>query len=86
MSGPTDPVLDRRRRMARWATAGRRSGYGLYLLSLAVFMAGVLTGFNDTLASTATVALVAGSVLLAPAIIIGYGVRAADRADRNDDW
>lgn len=72
--------------MARWATAGRRAGYALYLLSLAVFMAGVLTGFSDTLASAASAALVAGSVLLAPAIIIGYGVRAADRADRNDDW
>ena len=86
MNGSVDPVLDRRRRMARWAAAGRRGGYSLYGLSLAVFGAGLLTGFTSAVATVATVALVAGSLILAPAIIIGYGVKAADRADRNDDW
>ena len=86
MRAPKDPVLERRRRMARLAAAGRRTGYSLYLLSLAVFVIGLLAGFNDTLATLAAIALVAGSVVLAPAIIIGYGVRAADRADRDDDW
>ena len=86
MSASSDPVLDHRRRMARLAAAGRRSGYLMYLLSLAVFAAGLLLGFNDALASVAAAALIAGSVVLAPAIIIGYGVRAADRADREDSW
>ena len=72
--------------MARWATAGRRLGYSLYLLSLGVFAAGLVFSFNDALASVAAAALVAGSVVLAPAIIVGYGVRAADRADRDDSW
>ena len=81
-----DPVLERRHRVARLSALGRRAGYGLYLVSMGVFVVGLLAGFNDLLASVATVALVAGSVLLAPAIIIGYGVRAADRADRDDDW
>ena len=86
MNSPHDPVLERRHRMARLASVGRRAGYGLYLVSLAVFAAGLWVGFNDLMASMTAAALVAGSVLLAPAIIIGYGVRAADRADRNDDW
>ena len=72
--------------MARWAAAGRRLGYSLYVLSLGVFVVGLVFRFNDVLASVAAAALVAGSVVLAPAIIVGYGVRAADRADRDDSW
>ena len=86
MTEPADPVLVRRRRLAGWASAGRRAGYSLYGLSGAAFAAGFVTGFTAVPATIATVGLVAGSVLLAPSIIIGYGVRAADRADRENDW
>jgi len=78
--------MQRRKRLSRLASFGRRGGYLLYALSLVVFFAGLITGFNDTLASVTAIGLVAGSVLLAPAIIIGYGVRAADRADRDSTW
>lgn len=86
MTDPADPVLDRRRRLARWARLGRRAGYSLYGLSLTAFVIGFLGGFTTTPATVAAITLVAGSVLLAPSIIIGYGVAAADRADRDDDW
>ncbi len=86
MTEPVDPVLARRQRLARLARTGRRAGYSLYGVSLAAFVAGFLTGFTAGPATIAAVALVAGSVLLAPSIIIGYGVKAADRADREDDW
>ena len=86
MTEPTDPVLDRRHRLARWSSTGRRAGYGMYGLSLAAFAVGLATGFTTAPATIATVALLAGSVLLLPSIIVGYGVRAADRADREDDW
>ena len=86
MTEPTDPVLARRRRLTRWSATGRRAGYGLYGLSLAAFAVGLATGFTTAPATIAVVALLAGSVLLLPSIIIGYGVRAADRADREDDW
>ena len=86
MSGPADPVLVRRRRLARWAKLGRRAGYSLYGLSLAAFVAGLFAGFTTAPATVAAIGLVAGSVLLAPSIIVGYGVSAADRADRDDDW
>ncbi len=86
MTEANDPVLARRRRLARWAALGRRAGYGLYGVSLAAFAVGLTTGFTTAPATVATVALLAGSVLLAPSIIVGYGVRAADRADREDDW
>lgn len=86
MTGPADPVLERRRRLARLARTGRRLGYSLYGVSLAAFVAGFLIGFTAGPATVAAITLVAGSVLLAPSIIIGYGVNAADRADRDDDW
>ena len=86
MTGSDDPVLERRQRLARLARTGRRLGYSLYGVSLAAFIAGFLIGFTAAPATVAAITLVAGSVLLAPSIIIGYGVSAADRADRDDDW
>ena len=86
MTGSDDPVLERRQRLARLARSGRRLGYSLYGVSLAAFVAGFLIGFTTAPATIAAVTLVAGSLLLLPSIIIGYGVSAADRADRDDDW
>ena len=86
MTGSDDPVLERRQRLARLARSGRRAGYSLYGVSLAAFVAGFVTGFTTAPATIAAVTLVVGSLLLLPSIIIGYGVSAADRADRDDDW
>ncbi|MCY3648847.1 MAG: hypothetical protein F4Y99_09385 [Acidimicrobiaceae bacterium] len=86
MRGSDDPVLERRQRLARLARSGRRLGYSLYGVSLAAFVAGFVTGFTTAPATIAAVTLVAGSLVLLPSIIIGYGVSAADRADRDDDW
>ncbi len=81
-----DPVLDRRARVAALARAGQRGGYLLYGVALVVFFYGLVFGFSSAVAAVVVVAVLAGSALLAPAIIAGYGVRAADRADRDDDW
>lgn len=86
MTSPPDPVLERRQRLARLARSGRRAGYGLYGVSVAAFVAGFVTGFTAAPATIAAVTLVVGSLMLLPSIIIGYGVSAADRADRDDDW
>ena len=86
MTAPADPVLERRQRLARLARTGRRLGYSLYGVSLAAFVAGFLIGFTAAPATIAAVTLVVGSLVLLPSIIIGYGVSAADRADRDDDW
>lgn len=82
-----DPVLARRARIARWASRGRWIGYLLYALSLALFAAEAATGAHSQAAvAVAAIGLVAGSLVLAPAIIIGYATKAADRADRENDW
>ena len=77
-----DPVLERRRRYARWAELGQRTGYGLYGLALLLFVVAVATDLPKGIIDVIVVALVLGSVLLAPAIVVGYGVKAADREDR----
>jgi cation transporter-like permease len=81
-----DPILARRARAAALASLAQRGGYVLYGAALALFFYGLVAGFSRGVATLVVIALVAGSVLLAPAIIVGYAVRAADRADRDDDW
>jgi hypothetical protein len=77
-----DPVLVRRRRIARWAEAGQRGGYLLFGAAVVLFIVGFATGFPGWLGATVIGLLLAGSAVLAPAIVFGYAVRAADREDR----
>ena len=83
---PDDPVLARRRRIATITTAGQRLGYLLYGLAAVGFFVGLATGYQPWMVTAIVACLLAGSVVLAPAIVFGYAVRAADRADRDDDW
>lgn len=77
-----DPVAARRQRIGRLAAAGRKLGFALYGLALLVVAVGLATTLTGAVVATATACLVVGSILLAPAIVVGYGVRAAERDDR----
>lgn len=77
-----DPVLVRRRQWARFAELGQRVGYGLYGLSLVLFFVALLTDLPGAIVQSIVVAMVLGSAVLAPAIVVGYGVKAANREDR----
>jgi hypothetical protein len=83
---PPDPVLVRRARIARLVSLGQRVGYGLYGLAVVAFVLGFAAGFEGWTVDLIVGALVAGSLLLAPAIVFGYAVKAADRADREGTW
>ena len=78
---PDDPVLVRRAKFERAADWGKRIGYSLYLLAMVAFFVGLISGFNDTWGWIVLACLLAGSALLLPAIIVGYAVKAAHRAD-----
>lgn len=82
VSDHDDPVLARRARAARLAGAGQRVGYGLLLVAVAAFVVGAVRGFDGTTTTVVTVAMAAMTVVLAPAIVLGYAVRAAEREDR----
>ncbi len=77
-----DPVLARRERIRRWVAMGQRGGYGLFAAAIAVFVLGFAAGFDGWVGPTIVACLVVGSIVLAPAIVFGYAVRAADREDR----
>lgn len=78
----TDPVLVRRRQMARGALVGQRGGYTLFAVAIALFFYGFATGLTDGLVVAIVVAMGVGSVMLAPAIVVSYAVKAAERDDR----
>ena len=77
-----DPVLRQRARMARLAQRGQRLGYLLFLVAMVLFGVGLIAGFDGGVAPAIVACLIAGSVILAPTIILGYAVKAADREDR----
>ena len=77
-----DPVLARRRQWARFAELGQRVGYGLFGLALVLFVVAAVTDLPRVIVNSIVVALLLGSLVLAPAIVVGYGVKAADREDR----
>jgi hypothetical protein len=81
-SGTDDPVLERRRRIARLVRLGQRLGYGLFGVAIALFVVGLVAGFGGVVGGGIIAAIVVGSVVLAPAIVFGYAVRAAEREDR----
>lgn len=78
---PDDPVLESRERFRRFADVGKRVGYSLFGIAMVAFFIALFTGFNDIWGWIVIGALIAGSLLLLPAIIIGYAVNAAERAD-----
>jgi hypothetical protein len=78
----SDPVLAKRARIASLVQVGKRVGYGLFALAVVLFFVGFFGTFTDGLVTVIVVSLVVGSPVLAPAIVFGYGVKAAIRDDR----
>jgi hypothetical protein len=77
-----DPVRVKRAKIAKWTLLANRVGYLFVALAMALFFMAFLFGFTAIMATLVIVALVIGCVLLAPSIILGYAVKAADRDDR----
>lgn len=79
---PTDPVRERRARIAKLVEVGQRVGYTLFALAIVVFVIGFISGFEGIVGTTIVASIVIGSIVLAPAIVFGYAVKAAEREDR----
>lgn len=76
-----DPVLEQRARMGRLAALGKRVGYLFLSVAVAGFFAGLATDYS-TWGTVVAVAMAMCTVTLAPAMVLGYGVKAAARDDR----
>jgi cytochrome b561 len=79
---PVDPVRARRQKIAKFTLLANRVGYLFYALAIATFIIGFAISFNATVSAVVIGSLIIGSILLAPAIVLGYAVKAAERDDR----
>ena len=77
----TDPVREKRARIAKLVGLGLAAGYGMFALAMVLFVIGLVVGYTDPLVQVIVFSLVIGSIVLAPAIVFNYAVRAADRDD-----
>lgn len=77
-----DPVRRRRASAGRIARIASRSGYALIAIAVVLFFVALATEFNAAMSTVIVIAFIGGCVLLAPAIILGYAVKAAEREDR----
>ncbi len=80
-----DSVLARRARIARIASLGKRIGYLALGIAIVSFGAGIVTSFATWTVVVSTAGLVAACIILPIPIVLGYGVRAAARDERNGD-
>ena len=79
---PADPVRARRQQIAKWTLRANRVGYLFMAGAIVAFVLAFALGFTGTMSAIIITALVVGSILLAPAIVLGYAVKAAEREDR----
>ena len=83
MTAPsTDPVLVRRARIARAVSIGQRLGYALFGVATAAFFYGLVADYTPSLVRIIIGSLLLGSAVLAPAIVFGYAVKAAEREEQ----
>jgi hypothetical protein len=79
--GP-DPVLERRARIAKQVQLAKRVGYGALLVAIVAFGIALATSFSGAAVTAAVIGLAIAFVVLPIPIVLGYGVRAAEREDR----
>lgn len=78
----TDPILERRARIARIVALGKRVGYLALLVAIVAFVISALAGFPDWAVGVSIGGLVVAIVVLPLPIVFGYGIRAAEREER----
>ena len=77
-----DPIRRRRAQFARWTLLANRVGYLFLALAVALFFIALVFGFSGAHGRLVIASLVVACVLLAPSIVLGYAVKAAERDDR----
>ena len=78
----SDPVLVKRALISNWAKRASRLGYSLFGVSIVAVIWGLTVDFTPGVSRIASAGLIAGSVVLAPAILVQYSVKAAVRDER----
>lgn len=77
-----DPVRARRAQIARIVALASRVGYSAIAVAVVAFFVGIATGPSPLTSGIVIAGLALATVTLAPAIVFGYAVKAAEREDR----
>jgi hypothetical protein len=77
----SDPVLVKRAKLGRLANLGQRIGYLFLLVAVVGFFVGLATSY-EVWGTVVLAAMALCTLTLAPAIVLGYAVKAAAREDR----
>ena len=78
----SDPVVERRARIASRVQLAKRIGYGALLVAIVAFGIAFATSVSGPAVVVAVVGLAVAFVVLPLPIVLGYGVRAAEREER----
>ena len=81
-----DEVRVKRMQVARYSLIANRIGYLLFAVAIAVFVMAFAFGFTQPLVTVITVAMILGSVLLAPSIVLTHAVRATDNEENGKGY
>ena len=81
MNPENDPVVLRRNRIDHYNKIASRSGYGMWGVSVVTFFAGLWSSLTEAMHFVSGATLMIGSIILAPSIVVKYGIRAARRED-----
>jgi hypothetical protein len=81
-----DPVLVKRERIRRLSDLGSRIGYSCFGGAVVLFVVAFILDFPSWLVTVIVALMAVGSVTLLPAIVFGYGVKAADAEDRGEKF
>jgi hypothetical protein len=81
-----DPVRARRAVIGHRVAWASRAGYGALGVAVIAFGAALATDFPSLLVNLTIAGLVAACLILPVTIILGYGIRAAERADREQRY
>jgi hypothetical protein len=79
-----DPVAERRARIARAVGLAKRVGYVALLVAIVGFVISAVSGFAAWAVALTITGLVVAIVVLPLPIILGYGIRAAEREERGE--
>lgn len=82
MSNPDGRTAQTRKRAAQVGGWLRRLGWLGYAVAVAGFVVGAAGRFTPVGVTVVVIALVVGSALLLPGIVIGLGISAAERDER----
>jgi hypothetical protein len=82
----SDPVLARRSRIRKLCELGSKIGYSCFGVAMLLFVVAFIADFPSWIVTIIIAAMILGSVTLLPAIVFGYGVKAADAEDRGEKF